>query len=145
MNKVGVLLIALLFSITVKAQVDTTTHIGTWKSKNEDFKSMTFDSLGYLYISSNDMGNVGGPSYMQDGNKFSLQYRVNYKTTPYELDWIFTEIKTKRQMVLKGIFEMQDKNTMRLRLNLDDENTRPTNFKGKDAEDETVVLTRVPH
>ncbi|MEO2050970.1 MAG: hypothetical protein ABGX00_04360 [Allomuricauda sp.] len=104
--------------------------VGKWKAEDETgFVYFTFDNDGYVIMETNET-TIGGKKFQQADREFSLKYSVDYTTAPINLDLIFTELKSGRQMNWLFIMKVNSQNEMVLARGMNGE--RPKDFVGLD-------------
>jgi len=108
MNKLLFILV-IGFALTCKSSSDKVSEfniVGKWEWDSfSSSGSFVFYSNGFVEIES-DNEKIGGKDFMRDGKKFSLEYKVNYDTTPNTLDLIFTELESNQQLKMPGIIDI---------------------------------------
>ena len=102
----------MIFSFSESNTQSDFTLVGKWKGEDQsEIGYITFDEYGYALIEMEDM-TVGGKEYVQDVQKFSLEYQVNYSVDPMPIDLIFVEIGTGGQQIIPCLAKVIDQNSM---------------------------------
>ena len=112
MNKLILTLIICFSSISIN-NCDNKTEfsiVGKWEwDAYSSSGSFIFRENGKVIIESE--GEVlGGNEFIRKDREFNLEYKVDYEKTPMTLDLIFTDLKTKNQLIKPGIMDIVDNN-----------------------------------
>jgi hypothetical protein len=112
MNKLILTLIICFSSISIN-NCDNKTEfsiVGKWEwDAYSSSGSFIFKENGEVVIESE--GEVlGGNEFIRKDREFNLEYKVDYEKTPMTLDLIFTNLKTKNQLIKPGIMDIVDNN-----------------------------------
>ena len=112
MNKLILTLIICFSSISIN-NCDNKTEfsiVGKWEwDAYSSSGSFIFRENGEVVIESE--GEVlGGNEFIRKDREFNLEYKVDYEKTPITLDLIFTNLKTKNQLIKPGIMDIVDNN-----------------------------------
>ena len=112
MNKLILTLIICFSSISIN-NCDNKTEfsiVGKWEwDAYSSSGSFIFRENGEVIIESE--GEVlGGNEFIRKDREFNLEYKVDYEKTPMTLDLIFTDLKTKNQLIKPGIMDIVDNN-----------------------------------
>jgi hypothetical protein len=79
---------------------------------------------------------------MNESKKVKVLYQINYRTNPKQLDIKFADLKTDSiKGIISMIFEIIDRNHIRLAINKGLDNKRPIDFR-IDTNSEISIMTR---
>ncbi len=136
------ILYSLLFVIlTSSFSFQESKHLGTWISKEKkDIGFITFDSEGYATL---EIGGkpFGGKDFSMQSLKANTKYRINYATSPLQVDITISESASQSELgKFIGIMEFVSPTQMKLRLEFDEVNGRPKGFDDV----HTIILDRNP-
>jgi len=113
-------------------------YIGKWKGQDKgDIGFLTLTKDRYATF---EFGNeiFGGRSYKHGTINASLKYKVNIKTTPYEINFIIWDKKKAIEVGrLRGILKLNNDNEMQMAINFSGSKVRPTNFSS-----DNITFTR---
>lgn len=136
MKKILLLLIVTLSFLSFKAD-DSKNLIGKWVGNDKsEVGYITFEDDKNAYVKIGDL-TFGGKNFEVDGEKYNMYYTTNFETTPFELDFVVTEIRTQKQRKMLFIGEFKDDNTLIFAAGFNGK--RPTTLEG----DNTITLTRI--
>lgn len=137
MKRILLLLICFVFASFSqnKNNVDYN-FVGEWQdAKNAANGSFTFEKDGTASIKVGGQV-LGGPNYLVDGKKGTINYVIDTTTKPIHIDLIMSlEGHNETKKLLMNV-EIIDANTIKLGTNFDD--TRPESF----TEDNSMLLKR---
>jgi hypothetical protein len=140
MNKLILTLIICFSSISIN-NCDNKTEfsiVGKWEwDAYSSSGSFIFRENGEVVIESE--GEVlGGNEFVRKDREINLEYKVNYDKTPMTLDLIFTDLKTKNQLIKPGIMDIIDNNIIIIAIG--SKGIRPTEIS---KFDDRIVLERI--
>ncbi|MGR7811820.1 hypothetical protein [Lacinutrix undariae] len=136
MKKTLLLLIITLSFLSFKTN-DNKKLLGKWVGNDKsEVGYITFKDDKNAYIEVGDL-TFGGENFEVDGEKYNMYYTTNFETTPFELDFIVTEIRTEKQRKMLFLGKFKDDNTLIFAAGFNGE--RPTSLDG----DNTITLTRI--
>jgi len=116
--------------------------IGEWRDNTMQGKSFVFDKNDHAtMILGNEV--IGGKDRVGRNHTGELKYEVNYNHDPYWLDLVVYEAGTTNELRrIKGIFRFISNNKMELRMNMEPDGGRFSDFDRHDEEN-TMVLEKV--
>lgn len=132
-----ILLVATTLLAFKKENTKNANLLGKWVGEdNSEIGYITFKADGNAYF---EVGEItyGGEKFEVDGSYFNMYYTTNFDVTPFEVDFVVTDLETNEIRKMICIGEFIDKDTLNFAVGFDNE--RPTNFENKDA----IKLTRV--
>lgn len=124
-------LLLLLFLAPLFAFISTNNDVekkivGKWKGEDKgEVGYFIFDEKGYAYMQMNGQV-VGGESFIFNGKKGKMTYKVNSTVSPIELDLIVNIIDENAEHKLKFIIEFIDDDSIKLASDFGE--TRPKVF-----------------
>lgn len=118
-------------------QTSDTRHLGKWEGDDET-------GVGYLILDDEDYATIkadgqvlGGKSSVVGGTEVYMLYKIDYSTTPFQIDFIIHQLKDDLELRrLMGIMEFVDDNNLKMALGFT--GGRPENFEG----DETIIFKK---
>lgn len=104
-------------------------YIGKWKGQDKgDIGFLTLTKHRYATFEFNNEI-WGGRTYNHGTINASLRYKVNTKTTPYEINFIIWDKKKAIEAGrLKGILKFNNDNEMQMAINFSGSSQRPKDF-----------------
>ncbi|MES2486761.1 MAG: hypothetical protein V4581_12550 [Bacteroidota bacterium] len=99
--------------------------LGTWKAvKSTENLTIIFEADGFSTWKNGEEV-MGGKKFEMDGKFYQMTYKSDMSVKPHQLDFIMTELETKKERTMWCIFEVVSDDEIKINMS---ENERPVDY-----------------